>query len=329
MLLPSAVDRDTALIVLLGALAVVALGAAAATVDSTFEAGGGGGGGLGAGSGGGVGAGDSPRAGVGPAPASGSFVNPVCVSWLDDPPATLAILGAFVVLAALLYRRTRSLVPPVGVSLALGIPVFLVWVFLTACGRTGTETESRGLIASTFDDSGFVPAGGGGAPGPDGSVVSTPEALFGLVLGLALLGAVVTLFLGTGDDETPADGPSAEGADAVAVESIGQAAGAAADRIEADADPDNEVYRAWKEMTELLSVPNPDSSTPAEFAAAAVEAGMDREDVTELTALFEEVRYGGATPTADRQQRAVAALRNIESAYAGGETPIDADGERR
>jgi hypothetical protein len=43
---------------------------------------------------------------------------------------------------------------------------------------------------------------------------------------------------------------------------------------------------------------------------------MDRGDVAELTRLFETIRYGGATPTEERERRAVEALRRIESTYA-------------
>jgi len=70
-------------------------------------------------------------------------------------------------------------------------------------------------------------------------------------------------------------------------------------------------------MTDHLEVRDPTSSTPAEFATAAVEAGMAREHVDELTELFEAVRYGGADVTEDRERRAVEALRRIEATYAG------------
>jgi len=80
---------------------------------------------------------------------------------------------------------------------------------------------------------------------------------------------------------------------------------------------ENEVYRAWREMTGHLDVENPESSTPAEFAAAAESVGMDDAHVAELTDLFREVRYGGAAATDDREQRAIDALRAIESTYGG------------
>ncbi|MFD1597698.1 DUF4129 domain-containing protein [Halobellus rarus] len=79
------------------------------------------------------------------------------------------------------------------------------------------------------------------------------------------------------------------------------------------------MYRAWVEMTAHLDLDRPQSSTPGEFAAAAVDAGMDPDDVDELTRLFEAVRYGDERVTDARADRAVAALRRIESAYAGDE----------
>ncbi|MFB6219563.1 MAG: DUF4129 domain-containing protein, partial [Halobacteriaceae archaeon] len=91
------------------------------------------------------------------------------------------------------------------------------------------------------------------------------------------------------------------------------------DRIEARADTDNEVYRAWQEMATLVGGDRPETSTPGEFADDAVAAGMDPADVEELTRLFEEVRYGDAPPTDEREQRAVRTLRAIEDAYAGAE----------
>jgi hypothetical protein len=45
---------------------------------------------------------------------------------------------------------------------------------------------------------------------------------------------------------------------------------------------------------------------------------MNTAHVDALTDLFREVRYGGAEATADREQRAVDALRAIEDRYADG-----------
>ncbi|WP_390215270.1 DUF4129 domain-containing protein [Halobaculum halobium] len=83
---------------------------------------------------------------------------------------------------------------------------------------------------------------------------------------------------------------------------------------------ENEVYRAWREMTGALAVDNPRSTTPAEFAVAAVDAGMDRDDVDTLTDLFEAVRYGAEPVTPEREREAVDALRRIEETYADGDS---------
>src|SRR5699024_10898172 len=88
------------------------------------------------------------------------------------------------------------------------------------------------------------------------------------------------------------------------------------DRITGETTVENEVYRAWHEMTTQLEMENPDSSTPGEFARAATDAGMSRRDVDELTDLFRTVRYGDGTITTDLETRAVAALRRIEETYA-------------
>lgn len=214
----------------------------------------------------------------------------------------------------LLYRRTGPFGPVVAVA-ALGPPVLLVHAVLTACRAAEEVRISLPLANRTANESvtfGLGGGSGGGGAATGGTPVAT-VALFG-VLGLALIVSVALLFQATGDDEpaTPAD----DSADAVQMAAIGRAAGRAADRIEGETEAENAVYRAWKEMTGLLDVPNPDASTPAEFAAAAVEAGMDRDDVDELTSLFEAVRYGTASPTEARETRAIAAFRRIEDAYA-------------
>jgi hypothetical protein len=168
----------------------------------------------------------------------------------------------------------------------------------------------------------MFPIGSGGfGSAESGELLSAPTVLFGLLLAAALAAALVLLLVST-SERTPGgsdDGSDESAASVADVRNVGQAAGDAADRIESNADVGNEVYRAWAEMTSSLDVRRPESSTPGEFAAAAVDAGMDRADVDELTRLFEEVRYGDERATEARAERAVAALRRIESTYAGAE----------
>jgi len=147
----------------------------------------------------------------------------------------------------------------------------------------------------------------------------------------ASLGLIAALLIGLlavfGAEYIPRRGDDAPTRTAVADEAtdddaaIGEAAGRAADRIEAaEAGAENEVYRAWREMADGVDVGNPRTSTPAEFAAAAVDAGLDPDRVQELTELFEAVRYGDRPVTEEREQRAVAALREIERQHGGDES---------
>jgi hypothetical protein len=123
-------------------------------------------------------------------------------------------------------------------------------------------------------------------------------------------GTDATDTLDTGDD---GDDPDRE--------AVAAAAGRAADDIESAVDRSNGVYEAWADMTDALDLPR-ETTTPQEFADAAVRAGVDPEDVTELTHLFETVRYGGADPSAERERHAVEALRRIE-ADLSGDDPTD------
>jgi len=72
-------------------------------------------------------------------------------------------------------------------------------------------------------------------------------------------------------------------------------------------------------------------STPGEFAEAAIEAGLDEDDVGQPTQLFEEVRYGKRDPES-REERAIEVFRAIEAAYGRATTPARDEGvnnERR
>jgi hypothetical protein len=231
--------------------------------------------------------------------------------WFFAAFAALAGVGLY-----LIYRWKGPLVP-IAVIAGLGPPALLIHALLTACRRAETVRLSLPFAERTANETGAISltGGSGGAGAASGGSPVVSLVLFG-VLGLALLVAVALLFQSTGDNQ-PAWAEQPEEPDPVQMAEIGRAAGRAADRIEGDAEPDNAVYEAWKEMTDLLDVPNPEASTPSEFAGAAVEAGMAAEDVVELTDLFESVRYGTADPTEGREARALAALRRIEEEYAG------------
>ncbi|SFF89644.1 protein of unknown function [Halopelagius inordinatus] len=301
----------------LAVLAVLALGVAAATIDTAVTGGAGGGfGSSGATGGGPTTADDVGTDGTGwSAPP---LFAPVCIPFLTRPLVVFALVALFALLVGATYRETRSLLPVAAVVVSFGVPGYVLWAFLTVCS---VDPSSNEVLPPPDPPNISVPQGGGGVPGSGDGQLTAPSVVFGLVLVLAVVGAVALFLFSTGDDEASDPDAVPEAADSeVDVGDIGRAAGAAADRIEGDADVENEVYRAWGEMTTLLDISNPKASTPGEFADAAVTAGMARDDVEELTRLFEDVRYGGRTPTEERESRAVAALRRIESTYAGDET---------
>lgn len=144
-----------------------------------------------------------------------------------------------------------------------------------------------------------------------GDRVTPPTGLLALFAGFVLLGLFVVGQFTRGSPE-PAE---AEPAEPDPREAVGRAAGRAADAID-DAELSNAVYRAWRDMTEALDVADPETTTPAAFGAAAIDAGVEEADARRLTELFREVRYGDAPVTADREERARETLRRIQAAYA-------------
>lgn len=182
---------------------------------------------------------------------------------------------------------------------------------------SGPEDDDR---IEWLNDSG-TPTGGELSGGADDagdvvSVVTSPVGGLGLLvlLGVLAVGLAIRSAGRGGPDAGEDDNGEDEAADDGTLADVGRAAERAADRLD-ESDPDNAVYEAWLEMTRLLAVDDPTTSTPGEFATAAVDAGMARADVERLTSVFEGVRYGGADPTAEREREARAAFRRIEQAY--------------
>lgn len=232
-----------------------------------------------------------------------------CIDLLTSPLVVLGIVALYGLFLAGVARRF-SAAASVLVGLTLVPPLAIGYFFLTNCSGgsvIGPGGANAGGVARGLGASSPVPA----------------WMLIPFVLGVVAVGAAV-LVLGSNDVEefeTSTDEEDATPDDAV--DDVAAAAGAAADRIDTTADVDNEVFRAWREMTDHLDIPNPESSTTGEFAHAAIEAGMNRDDVLALKGLFDEVRYGQADPSADREERAVSVLRDIESTYS--DSADDAD----
>lgn len=321
-------DRDALRPVALAILCALAVVLASATLTSTVRTGGdgvgaSGGSGVGASEGGGVDLGGEPNSsGLIDLGKQGEFKATVCVDPLNTPAAGWMIVLGLVIVGLYVWYRT-SPIAAMGVVTAVATPVVLVYLVLTSCGTREGPFGAPEILSG--QSSGGGGAGSSAATGP--SVPVDPPLVVYVLVAIGLL-AVLVVVLGDherltaalssripdrdreeSDEDTPGTTPSTY--------AVGEAAGRAADRIETGTDVENEVYRAWVEMTRHLDVDHPEASTPAEFAAAASEAGIDRSDVDELTDLFELVRYGGRPPTEERERRAVEALRRIEAEYGG------------
>ena len=232
-----------------------------------------------------------------------------CIDWLDTLPVKLGLVLGVLLVAGIVAYRTKEILFGLMLLPAISFFTYFVYLILTACG-TLELNFGGGLGFSSANQGGNNSSGGSMGQAAD-AVASQPSLLLGIILVVIIAAAIVLLVVATGDSGEAADEQSEPEPEPEMpnISAVGRAAGAAADRIAGEADAGNEVYRAWAEMTEYLAVDGPESSTPAEFAEAAIDAGMAPDDVRELTALFEEVRYGTEAATEDRESRAVAALR--------------------
>lgn len=300
-------NRDALATVLVGLLAVLALGGAAASLESPTNVGD-------AGSGGGsVGPGEGSTFDLGrPSPIDDPLDGPtlprVLVRLLVALLVVGFLLGVYVLRDELSLRDLRTVAVA---SVLFGVFLAMLYLLLTL-GGSG-ETGAGGLLGERAPT---LPGGGDGSLGDGARTLATDPPLLAFVLAAVLLVGAAVVLRSDGADAASESTPVEPD---VGVAGIGRVAGRAADRIADDSAVHNEVYRAWREMTAHLDVANPASSTPREFADAAVDAGMAREDVEELTDLFRLARYGGQSVTADHETRALAALRRIEREY--GEEP--------
>lgn len=280
-------ERTTAAVGVATLIGIVALAMAAATVTAPTPTVGGGGGGSGTGGGFAIGQTD---------PAFGA----VEVPYLREVLVLIGLVLAIVAVAYLFVHRREAFRLVVGIGVLAVVLLGLADLVGRALGPVAAPIANR--------SGGLPPGDPGGPAGPATAAPSLP-VLVGL---LVLAGVLVALGLRRlADTEAAVSAAPTERAAA-----MGRAAGRAADRIESSGDIGNEVYRAWVEMTELLDVAAPESTTAGQFAAAAVDAGLDPGDVDELTELFEDVRYGGRPVTGLEERRAVAVLRRIEAGYA-------------
>jgi len=232
-----------------------------------------------------------------------------CIDFLASSLGTsLVVVGFLGIVAGLFYRYNFATALLGGWTILP--PILLVYFLLTNCDTGGGSNRGEG---------------GPGVPNVGESPISgveVPPWAMGVVVGGVLIGAVAMLYYSANSEEVVRPEAEDEEDEGPGLDAFAAAAGRAADRIEKhNAAVDNAVYRAWLEMTDLLDVENRDTYSPTEFAEEAIGLGMSEEDVSELTTLFNEVRYAGRDAGA-REDRAVSVLRNIESEY-GAEASID------
>ncbi len=237
----------------------------------------------------------------------------------EPPPFLTELLGLLAVLAAVailwyLYNHWRDVLWRLFEGMLLA--GLLTALFYLASRFFSGELEPDQAEVGFEDD----PELGANGEGGDTLVSTDPSSLsviLVLLFALVVVGVALAMRQQSKDsDETAEAGDADPGAPAA----VGRAAGRAADRI-ADADElDNEIYRAWAEMTRLVGPADPESKTPAEFADDAIEAGLEPDDVRELTRLFEHVRYGTDEPVDADEQRAIGLFRRIEATYTEDES---------
>lgn len=299
------VDRRRLTVALIAVLALLAVGITAATLTSTVSP---------SGDGGGFGDGDDGDGIVPNQNGTGTSQTPQGTPlWLETVfvvVSAIVLISAFVYLA--MYRRKAAVF-----LAAMLVVMVLFWLVLETFFSSGFNVpggDSVGNFAPGMDS-----GGGEGEAETQRDISSLAVVILGGVLGLLGLAAAIVLR----DRGEQADSEDDGDPDAPETEELARIAGRAADRIEDDeraaAEAENEVYRAWREMTEVLDIENRETTTPREFSRQAVDAGIAPDDVRELTDLFETVRYGGEDPTADREQRALDVLRRIESTYGDAE----------
>lgn len=290
--------RDRVAVALLAVLAVGALGLGASAIDA-FD----------------VGSSDGDADGRAVAPATPQDPDGTggAIGWLAPIGGVVLVLGLLGAALLVLDAMTPRVALIIGLTAVTGL---LVALFLPQA--TPPPGATNATTPTPADASGSTPTA---TPASASGASPPPGVVLGLFAAVVIVGGFA-IYHFTRAPPSATDESPARADDAAA---LGRAAGRAADRIDA-ADLENGVYRAWHEMTDVLDVANPRTTTPAEFADRAVAAGLDEADVATLTDLFREVRYGDTALTPERERQAREALRRIEAEYADGDA-TDAETE--
>ncbi|MFP8957930.1 DUF4129 domain-containing protein [Natrialbaceae archaeon A-CW3] len=237
----------------------------------------------------------------------------LCVPILTSP-WVLGLLGLVIVVVSVWLIRSYGVVLGLILLISFSVPLAGAYMVPATCEPPSPATTAD---HETVDDrvaneshAEFIE----GAPLEPTNRPALSVTALGAVLVLSIAG-VLGYYLRSHRLKRIEPPTSEEPTPAVDPEAVSRVAGEAADRIGAKSGLENEVYRAWREMTDHLEVDRPESSTPGEFATAAVAAGFDADDIDELTSVFEAVRYGDYPVTPPQEQRAIECLRRLENAH--------------
>ncbi|MFC6737653.1 hypothetical protein ACFQEQ_15525, partial [Halolamina salina] len=182
----------------------------------------------------------------------------------------LLLGGSVVALAGYVWRRTDSAAMGAVTAVLYGPIVYMLWYALATCQTIQQASPAQQPANGSRTVNGSS-GGSGGLGAAADTATSQPSVLLVIVLVVLLIAAIVLLYIASADDivDSQIDREPDEEEVNPDIAAVGRLAGEAADRIEAGDSFDNEVFRAWVEMTTHLAVEHPESSTPAEFAAAA------------------------------------------------------------
>ncbi|MFP9191053.1 DUF4129 domain-containing protein [Natrialbaceae archaeon A-CW1-1] len=246
--------------------------------------------------------------------ADGTFdTSNLCVPILTSP-WVLGLLGLVIVAISAWLIRSYGVVLGLILVISFSVPLAGAYMIPATCEPPSPATIDDGgtgeNATANETDAEFIE----GAPLEPTNRPTVSVAALGVVLVLSMAGVLGYYFRSRRLQQIA---PPTEAASTPAVdpEAVSRLVGEAADRIDAASDLENEVYRAWREMTDHLDVDRPESSTPGEFATAAVAAGFDADDIDELTSIFETVRYGDHSVTPTQELRAIECLRRLEDAH--------------
>ena len=220
--------------------------------------------------------------------------------------AGLALLAVFVRISAVRMTANRG-----GRSSLRGLIVYLtIVVFLVAAGRHVLRHEQRLKPPEQAGEVAF-PSRPGHKPAPVSEPARTPEIVWPLVIGAAVLvgGAVVAFVLVSRRRRSRARVAAPE-----SFQELAAALDHAIDDLRRDPDPRRAVVAAYARMEQALSVfglPRRPSEAPYEYLARAGRAIAAEESVATLTDLFEVAKFSEHAVDEPMRERAIAALEAV------------------